>query len=126
MTLLFELLYKANLATALTFGWLSSSLALADDRPNILYIMADDHAAHAISAYGGRLAEVAPTPNIDRLAHEAILLENVFCTNAICTPSRASILIGQYGHVNGVYDLGGKLAPENQTLPHELKKNWRH
>ncbi len=60
-------------------------------KPNILYIMSDDHAAHAISAYGSRLAKVAPTPNIDRLAKEGILLENVFCTNSICTPSRATI-----------------------------------
>ena len=49
--------------------------------PNILYIMSDDHAAHAISAYKSRLAKIAPTPNIDRLANEGILFENCFCTN---------------------------------------------
>lgn len=86
-------------------------------RPNILYIMSDDHAAHAIGAYGSRLAKVAPTPNIDRLATEGILLENVFCTNSICTPSRATILTGQYSQKNGVLDLGGHLEPENQHLP---------
>lgn len=53
-----------------------ASLAFAADRPNILYIMSDDHAAHAISAYGGRLAQVAPTPNIDRLAAEGALFAN--------------------------------------------------
>ena len=56
-------------------------------RPNILYIMSDDHAAHAISAYRSRLAEVAPTPNIDRLANEGALFTNAFCTNSICSPS---------------------------------------
>jgi arylsulfatase A-like enzyme len=69
------------------------------DRPNIVYIMTDDHAAHAIGAYGSR---VNKTPNLDRLAREGALLENVFATNSICTPSRAAILTGQYSHVNGV------------------------
>jgi len=68
-------------------------------RPNILFIMTDDHAAHAISAYGSR---VNKTPNLDRLAREGMLFSNVFATNAICTPSRAAILTGQYSHVNGV------------------------
>ena len=69
-------------------------------KPNILYIMSDDHAAHAISAYGGRLAKVAPTPNLDRLAKEGALFENAFCTNSICSPSRACVLTGQYNHTN--------------------------
>ncbi len=69
------------------------------DRPNIIYIMSDDHAAHAIGAYGSR---VNTTPNLDRLAREGALLTNVFATNSICTPSRATILTGQYSHLNGV------------------------
>jgi arylsulfatase A-like enzyme len=69
------------------------------DRPNIIFIMSDDHAAHAISAYGSR---VNSTPNIDRLAREGALLERVMATNSICTPSRATILTGQYSHLNGV------------------------
>src|SRR5829696_6994773 len=68
-------------------------------RPNIIFIMTDDHAAHAISAYGSR---VNKTPNLDRLAHEGALLTSVFATNSICTPSRAAILTGQYSHLNGV------------------------
>ena len=71
----------------------------AAERPNIIYIMSDDHAAHAIGAYGSRVNQ---TPNIDRLAREGALLTNVFATNSICTPSRAAILTGQYSHVNGV------------------------
>jgi len=74
-------------------------------QPNILFIMSDDHASNAISAYGSRLAEVAPTPNIDKIAEEGMLLNNVFVTNSICTPSRAAILTGQYSHINGVNTL---------------------
>ncbi len=68
-------------------------------RPNILFIMSDDHAAHAISAYGSRLIQ---TPNLDRLAKEGLKFENCFVTNSICTPSRAAILTGKYAHINGV------------------------
>ena len=69
------------------------------ERPNIIFIMSDDHASHAISAYGSRLIK---TPNIDRLANEGMKLENCFVTNSICTPSRAVILTGKYSHINGV------------------------
>ena len=68
-------------------------------RPNIIFIMTDDHAAHAIGAYGSRVNQ---TPNLDRLAREGALLTSVFATNSICTPSRAAILTGQYSHINGV------------------------
>lgn len=98
------------------------SSAVAADRPNILYIMSDDHAAHAIGAYGGRLAELDPTPTIDRLAKEGMLFENAFCTNAICAPSRASVLTGQYPHTHGVYDLVGGIEGERQFLAIEMKK----
>src|SRR5262245_46347596 len=68
-------------------------------RPNIIFIMSDDHAAHAIGAYG---SHVNDTPQIDRLAREGAILTSVFATNSICTPSRATILTGQYSHINGV------------------------
>ncbi len=67
--------------------------------PNILFIMSDDHAAHAISAYGSRINE---TPQMDRLAAGGVRLNNCHCINSICTPSRATILTGQYGHITGV------------------------
>ena len=76
-----------------------SAAAAAAERPNIIFIMSDDHAAHAIGAYGSR---VNRTPNIDRLAREGALLEQVMATNSICTPSRAAILTSQYSHLNGV------------------------
>lgn len=94
----------------------------AADKPNILYIMSDDHAAHGIGAYNSRLSELNPTPTIDRLAKEGILFENAFCTNAICSPSRACVITGQYDHTNGAFDLSGKVTPENQYLPIEMKK----
>ncbi len=71
----------------------------AGARPNIVFIMTDDHAAHAISAYGSKVNQ---TPHLDRLAREGALFTNVFATNSICTPSRATILTGQYSHLNGV------------------------
>ncbi|MBE0654317.1 MAG: sulfatase [Bacteroidales bacterium] len=88
-------------------------------KPNILFIMTDDHALSAISAYNGFLAEVAPTPNIDRIANEGVLFENVFCTNSISGPSRASILTGKYSHVHGFYknEGGGDFDGSQQTFP---------
>jgi N-acetylglucosamine-6-sulfatase len=91
-------------------------------KPNILFIMSDDHTAQAIGAYGGHLADLNPTPTIDRLAAEGMRFDRVFCHNSICTPSRANILTGQYSQRNGVLILGQPLPPERQTLPIELKK----
>jgi arylsulfatase A-like enzyme len=67
-------------------------------RPNILFIMSDDHAAQALSCYGSKINK---TPNLDRIANEGMKLTNCFCTNSICTPSRASILTGKYSHKTG-------------------------
>jgi len=93
----------AGIVRALALALLLSTLFVAParnaDRPNILFIMSDDHAAHAIGAYGSRINQ---TPNLDRLAREGALLTSVFATNSICTPSRAAILTGQYSHLNGV------------------------
>ncbi len=94
----------------------------AADRPNILYIMSDDHTSQAIGAYGSRLAKLNPTPTIDKLAAEGMRFDRVFCTNSICTPSRATILTGQYSQTNGVTDLNGVLPPERQYLPQEMKQ----
>jgi arylsulfatase A-like enzyme len=96
---------ESKLATIATFAAAlivaGSPLAAQSrrDRPNIVFIMTDDHAAHAIGAYGSR---VNKTPNLDRLAREGALMSSVFATNSICTPSRAAILTGQYSHLNGV------------------------
>ncbi len=84
------------------------------ERPNILFIFSDDHAAHAISAYGSVINE---TPNLDRLAEEGMLFRNAFVTNSICAPSRATVLTGQYGHLNGVPTNREALHPTTLTFP---------
>lgn len=64
-------------------------------RPNILFIFSDDHAPHAISAYGSKINH---TPQIDRLAREGAIFRNSFCANSICAPSRATEeLVNRYG-----------------------------
>lgn len=88
---------------------------MATKRPNILFIMADDHASKAISAYGHGINH---TPNLDRLAQEGTLLNHCYVTNSICTPSRAAILCGTYNHVNGVTTLDSKI---NKHLPNVAK-----
>lgn len=82
---------------ALSLGVISS--ASGAERPNILFIMSDDHAAHAISAYGSRVNQ---TPHLDRLATAGARFNNCFAANSICSPSRATILTGKYSHLNGV------------------------
>ncbi len=74
--------------------------------PNILFIMADDHTTQAISCYEGIFAEHAKTRNVDRIAAGGMRFTNAFCTNSICSPSRATILTGKYSHKNGLYRLG--------------------
>jgi len=95
--------------------------AKAAERPNVIFIMSDDHAAQAVGAYGSRLAKLNPTPVIDTLAKEGLLFENCFVTNSICAPSRACIITGQYNHVNGVHTLSGRVTPENQYLAIEMR-----
>ena len=87
------------------------------ERPNLVFIMSDDHAAHAISAYGSRINE---TPHLDRIAAEGARLDAAFCTNSICAPSRAAILTGTYNHVNGVTTLDTPLDNTLWTFPAEL------
>lgn len=91
------------------------------NRPNILFIMSDDHASHAISSYSkGRINQ---TPNIDRLAREGALFTNFFCTNSICEPSRAAILTGTYNHVNNVTTIDAHL---DNSLPTMVKEFQSH
>ena len=92
---------------------------MANKRPNILFIMSDDHAAHAMSCYGSRINK---TPNLDRIAEGGMRFDNCFCTNSICTPSRASILTGTYNHVNGVTTLSTHMDNRLQTYPKLLQQ----
>jgi N-acetylglucosamine-6-sulfatase len=115
-----------NAIATIAFLLLCAGGLQADERPNILFIMSDDHTSQALGCYGSRLAKLNPTPTIDRLAKEGMLFENAFCTNSICTPSRACILTGQYAHINGVHDLGGRIETERQYLALEMKKAGYH
>ncbi|MEZ5940402.1 MAG: sulfatase [Planctomycetaceae bacterium] len=95
-----------------------SCVQAAESRPNILFIFTDDHASHAISAYG---SEINQTPNLDRIANEGMLFRNCFCTNSICGPSRAVIQTGKYSHKNGFYMNGNKFDGTQQTFPKLLQ-----
>lgn len=110
------------LCLALAAVLLAATAAGADERPNIVFIMADDHAAHAVGAYGSRLNE---TPNLDRLARQGLAMDNVFVTNSICTPSRAAILTGQYSHRNGV-PVFNRFDSSRQTVARLLQAGGYH
>ena len=85
------------------FGQTVYSQQATASRPNIIFIMADDHAYQAISAYGSTLIQ---TPNIDRIGREGAIMKKGFVTNSVCSPSRAVILTGKYSHINGLRDNG--------------------
>lgn len=105
---------------------LSCQLIIINDKtsqPNILFILSDDHTSQAWGIYGGILENVVHAPNIDRLAAEGAVLNNCFCTNSICTPSRAAILTGQYSHQNGVYTLADQLSPDSMNIAKVLQAN---
>lgn len=91
-------------------------------KPNILFILSDDHTTQGFGCYGSRLAALNPTPVIDELARKGARFDRVFCNNAICTPSRASIMSGQYSQKNGVLDLEDSLPENRQFLALEMKK----
>jgi arylsulfatase A-like enzyme len=96
---------------------------MADRRPNVLFVMSDDHAAHAVSAYSratGRPA-INETPNLDRIADGGMRFDATYCTNSICSPSRAAILTGTYNHVNGVTTLETPLDNSLVTFPALLR-----
>jgi len=88
-------------------------------RPNILFVFTDDHAAHAISAYG---SVINTTPNLDRLANEGMLFRHAFVTNSICAPSRAVILTGKHSHLNGILDNRLEFDGSQVTFPKLLQE----
>ena len=89
-------------------------------RPNILFIMTDDHAAHAMSCYGSRINQ---TPNLDRIAQGGMLFNNCFCTNSLCEPSRAAILTGTYNHINEVTTIGAHIDNRQENVAKILQRN---
>lgn len=87
--------------------------ALAAERPNILFFMADDHGYQAMSCYGSRVNE---TPNIDRIAREGMRFDRAFVTNSICGPCRAVIMTGKYSHLNGFAQNGDRFDGSQQNV----------
>ena len=87
---------------------------LSATRPNILFVFSDDHAAHAISAYGSR---IAATPNIDGIAFGGAMFTHNYCGNSICGPSRATILTGKHSHANGFMRNGNVFDGSQVTFP---------
>lgn len=92
-----------------------------DDRPNILFILSDDHTSQSWGIYGGILSDYAKNENIKALADEGCVLDNSFCTNSISVPSRASIMTGAYSHINGVYTLEDALNPEDDNIAKRIQ-----
>lgn len=109
-------------AGGLLVGLKRQSYGVTVKKPNILFILSDDHTTQGFGCYGSRLAGLNPTPVLDELARKGARFDQVFCNNAICTPSRASIMTGQYPQTNGVLDLEQHLPPARQYLPLEMKK----
>ncbi|MCM8525089.1 MAG: sulfatase [Lentisphaeraceae bacterium] len=101
---------------------ISLSFSLWAEKPNILFIFSDDHATQAVSAYGGRLKDVAPTPHLDSIAKQGMLFKRCMVTNSICGPSRATILTGKYSHLNGfMTNETTKFDGSQQTFPKLLQ-----
>ncbi|MGB0991394.1 MAG: sulfatase/phosphatase domain-containing protein [Akkermansiaceae bacterium] len=106
------------------YSLLTTAAPAAANRPNILFLFSDDHAINAISAYGGPLAKIAPTPGIDRLAKEGLISHRTYCANSICGPSRASILTGKHSHLNGFLDNNSShFDGLQQTFPQLLRSS---
>jgi len=97
---------------------LFGSAVIAAERPNILFIFTDDHAAQAVGCYGSKINQ---TPHLDRIAREGMLFRNCFVTNALCGPSRACILTGKYSHLNGFFMNGDRFDGSQQTFPKLLQ-----
>ena len=104
---------------AISAGVIPLSARAEDSRPNILFIMSDDHGYQAMSCYGSRVNQ---TPNLDRIANEGMRFDRCFVTNSICGPSRAVILTGKYGHLNGFVRNGNTFNGDQQTVAKLLGK----
>ena len=94
------------------------ALCAADRPPNVLFILTDDQRWDALSLAGNRHLK---TPNMDRLGREGVYFKNAFCTTSLCSPSRASILSGQYAHRHGVVDNFTEYPADLQSFPRVLQ-----
>lgn len=113
-------IYALPLAAAGLVACSGGKAVQEQKRPNIIFIMTDDHTTQAISCYGGRLMQ---TPNMDRLAAEGMRMDNVYATNALSGPSRACILTGKLSHENGFTDNACVFNGDQLTFPKLLQQN---
>lgn len=99
--------------------------AFSKERPNIVYIMTDDHSYQTFAAYGGPLKDIVKTPNLDSIANEGMRFDRCYVTNSLCGPSRATILTGKHSHANGFYaNSAGQVFDGSQTtFPKILQAN---
>ena len=119
---MFKKLALAALAFTAIISCREQKEVATSKKPNIIFIMTDDHALQAISAYGHPISKLAPTPNLDRIAKNGALFTNNFCTNSLCGPSRATILTGKFSHKNGFRMNGDKFDNTQPTLPKYLQQ----
>jgi arylsulfatase A-like enzyme len=117
-----RLLFAALLTASSVSAAQADPAAQARPRPNIIFIMSDDHAYQAISAYGSNLSKLAPTPNIDRIAKNGAIFLNSYVTNSLCGPSRGTMLTGQFSHMHGFTRNGQHFDNSRWVWPRELSK----
>ena len=112
---LLSLMVAGTLSQAVSAAPIEAAPAEAAEaqRPNIIYIMSDDHAVRAVSAYGDTIGKMAPTPNIDRIAENGARFDSSFVTNSLCGPSRAAMFTGKFGHING-FNYNGQIFDGSQ------------
>ncbi|MFD0796792.1 sulfatase [Maribacter chungangensis] len=109
--------------TTTILGSCTESTVKEVQKPNILFILSDDHTSQAWGLYGGVLENYVRNKNIRRIADEGAMLMNAFCTNSICTPSRGSILTGQYSHINQVYTLNEPIPSGHPNIAKTFQDN---
>lgn len=112
-----------KISSIVLFASLSALAAFAGKRPNIVWIFADDHTNQAIGAYGGPLAALDPTPNIDRLFDEGMRFDRCYVGNSICAPSRATLLTGKHSHIHGKIDNQNAFDHSQMQFQKLLQKN---
>ena len=114
-----QLLLSLSLLLYLGSCQSTESKTTKDTRPNIVFIMTDDHSYQTFSAYDQRYIQ---TPNLDRIAQEGVLFKNSFVTNSICAHSRAVMLTGKHSHLNGQLDNRMRFDSSQATLPKYLQE----
>ena len=102
---------------------MTGNLCAASEKPNILWLFSDDHSFQTIGAYGGRLAKLNNSPNIDRMAKEGMIFNRCYVGNSICAPARATLLTGKHSHLNGKFDNRDRFNHDQQQFQKILQKS---